>query len=471
MYLSDQLNLSLYGHDLLKKGADERIFANKEGRLQYGIRPVNIDLINRGSCTCSSATEDDLSLITYLLEKNTTPDDWIEQLEQNTGELKNIFITDNKADFEVFYAPSGTDLTYYTLLFGLLIYPDRPILNVVTCIEELGSGSRLASAGKFFSRYNQFGELINQKPPISTGKVLPVFLNARSSQGKILDHKKNIKALIDQHPGHTVIVNLVCGSKSGIEDDLSIIDEIPKENVLINVDFCQFRHREELISSLLKKGVMAMITGSKFFQAPPFCGALLVPKWITSRLKRATRLKVTYPFKPFFSRYDVPWSVREQFGFKDKINVSSILRWSCAIEEIKRYFSLPKRVAQEIIYQWYEFMLNEIKKYDEFELIPDQDKTLNSIVSFRVRCKNGYLNHQQLKELHYAISTRNYTNQQNFKNIFIGQPVSFGNQSFLRMAIGAQNIREFLEADNDPFVEDKAILSIIQSTLIQNYAS
>lgn len=51
----------------------------------------------------------------------------------------------------VFLSPSGSDAEYFALLIAKLINPDKHIVNIVTCNEEVGSGTLAAAGGKFFS--------------------------------------------------------------------------------------------------------------------------------------------------------------------------------------------------------------------------------------------------------------------------------------------------------------------------------
>lgn len=77
--------------------------------------------------------------------------------KQQTAQLKSLINEDDKDIFDIFYAPSGSDLCYFPLIFSKLLYPDKDICNLVTCPEELGSGSRLASQGKYYFDLNQYG--------------------------------------------------------------------------------------------------------------------------------------------------------------------------------------------------------------------------------------------------------------------------------------------------------------------------
>ena len=51
----------------------------------------------------------------------------------------------------IFLTPSGSDAEYIPLLLAQHFNPGKPITNIVTCNEEVGSGTLDASGGRFFS--------------------------------------------------------------------------------------------------------------------------------------------------------------------------------------------------------------------------------------------------------------------------------------------------------------------------------
>jgi hypothetical protein len=53
----------------------------------------------------------------------------------------------------VFLTPSGSDAEYIPLLIAKILNPDpeKEFVNIITCNEEVGSGTVDASKGQFFS--------------------------------------------------------------------------------------------------------------------------------------------------------------------------------------------------------------------------------------------------------------------------------------------------------------------------------
>lgn len=450
---------------LILSGTDERTTLNEKKLSNYGISFTDDNIINRGSCTCNLVTPRHLEFLESKLQSVTNDYDWLDLINEIQNELKQEISGSTKTNYEVFFGPSGTDVVYFPLLFARERFPNKKILNIITCIEELGSGTINAGQGRYFAGINQFGEIIPKGEPIIDADYIETeYLSARCDNGTIENPKENLRKLITDHPDHSIIVSLVVGSKSGIEDNLSWIDELDADNVLWNVDMCQFRHSSELIETLTSKGVSVMITGSKFYQAPPFCGAILIPdRWI-KRIDHIEKLKHFNAFDKVFSNYDLPTILRSKTNLPSIINKGGVLRWLVTINSIESLRSLDSERVESIISNWNTMINNELKKYDEFILMPDQEMTNPTIISFQVKSNGRLLDHQEMRKLFFSIIEDTHTGLPKTK-FFIGQPVAYGDKSFLRLAIGANNIIDLNEGDAE-FTTDKRIIAIIQEKLL-----
>lgn len=458
--------------NLLSKGSDERIFQDEYGLTKYGISLVNTDIFNRGSCTASPATTDDILLMDRMIKNNRKEGDWLNMLDERTLKIKSWLNNEGENSFEVFYAPSGTDLFYYPIIISKLLYPQKKTINIITCKEELGSGTPYASEAIFFSNYNQFGnKIIKGGQIIENRELKTIFFKARSDNGHILNHEEQIKEIVQNNPDKSIIINLVYGSKSGISDNIRIIDKIEADNVIWSIDMCQLRHKQEVIRSFIKKNSMVMITGSKFYQAPPFCAAMLIPNKHYNRIAETKNWSKVIGFKNIFSTYDLPEEVRSRSCFNEKINISGMLRWALAIKEINEYNKIEDKLAENTIRLWNKALTEAIKSLDYFELMPNQEQTNKSIISFRVKTNEGFLDNQQLKSLHKEICRTDYSLNYDFKTLFVGQPVAYRDKSFLRIAIGSKNVREFVKNNEMVFKNDKEVLLLINNKLEEIYGN
>jgi hypothetical protein len=451
----------------LSTGCDERIFVNDQNQIKYWINLMEYEnTVHRGSCTCGTLNDDNMVLMQELLEKNLTETHQYEALlAEQTSDLKALINYEGQDAFDVFYAPSGSDLVYLTTSFSEILHPNQPILNILSCPEELGSGTLLAVRGEFHAQFNQFEERIPQGEKVHPSYHIKVLsLSARGLDGKIINHQEYIKEQIKLHAGHSIIVSLVYGSKSGIEDNLELIDKIDQKDIIWMIDMCQFRHSKEIIHRLLNNNGCVMITGSKFYQAPPFCGALLVSKSFMKDLEQGD-LSQLNKLNRVFSKYDLPESIREKVDLPARQNIGLRLRWACSLNEIKQFKKIPKAIAQGKIKAWNAFINLRLSESTFFELMPDQSITNNTIISFRVKAKGRYLNHGELKDLYKMIVCDGRLPSN--KKVFIGQPVAYGQRSFLRLAIGSMNIRGFVANDEQAFKEDAEIIALIEQKIVE----
>ncbi len=462
--------LKLPFDELITKGGDGRLDIGESGVNKYNVNPVHFaQVFNRGSCTCSPLSEDGHNAAKTLYYRlNNEEFDRVrhEQLKKIT----DLINYEDQDRFDVFFAPSGSDLCFYQLLFANLINPGQKIFNVVTCPEELGSGSNAAFEGRFFSSRNQFGASLSPGARLSeTLKIDCVTLPARDPNGAIINQSQAISELVHEHcRSHSVSGNLVIGSKSGIENNIAVVSQVP-DNVMWTIDLCQFRASRTLINGLLGMNCSVMLTGSKFYNAPPFCAVLLVPKTLSNQFRKATAAAVA-PFASIFSRYDIPdkfSDIREHLP--DYRNFGLLLRWEAALKEMLLMAELDAYDVNQQIDLWNKFVVDNLSRSDYFELMPGQEATNKTIVSFRVKSpSNRYLTHTQLTKLYNDICGGTVTGINGYSKVLIGQPVKYGDRSFIRIALGSSDVRAFVEEGFDGN-RDRSLIQIIESYVKVTY--
>jgi hypothetical protein len=455
---------------LILSGGDERLTVNSAGENKYYVNPLqSAGVFNRGSCTCSPLTPDGERAARSLLNRLAAREVKFGAARQSQRQrIIELYDPDGTHDMNVIFAPSGSDLCYLPLLFSSAIRPGTPVHNIVVCCEELGSGSLLAHQGKYFSRQSQIarhlttGEAVSQKLEI----VYHPF-SARDEAAAILDHSRTIKQLIQDHSAHSaVIVNLVIGSKSGIENSLSIIEECQEYDVVWTVDLCQMRSAPALVGHLLDLNCLLFITGSKFYQAPPFCGAILVPGRRMRDLAEAASPDIA-GFNRLFSRCDFPDdldSLRARFPAYQ--NRGLLLRWEAALAEMELFDHLPSDKTTAAIETWNRTVLDALDRSRVLEPLRDQEQTNRSIVSFRIRHGHRFLSHEELQILHRQVAETGHQTLSRHRKVLIGQPVSYGAGSFLRLAIGAHDVRQLVTGSTD-FDDDLALIRLIENMTSQ----
>jgi hypothetical protein len=454
--------------EVLTQGCDERVHnIPATGLNKYNLNPVEFEtLFQRGSCTANVLTRRSYSVSKAFLGKYSDLN-YENLLETQANRLRSLVQSEFKDPFDVYFAPSGSDLVYYPLMFQMMLNPGKRILNIVSCPEELGSGSKFASETRFYANYNQFGERIEKGAFVDPENQSDVhYLDARDADGNILDRTESINALIKANPDAAVVGSLVFGSKSGIKDDLNVIDT--ESDTMWVVDLCQFRVDKKLIHDLLQKGVMVMLTGSKFFQAPPFCAAMLVPRSWSEKLK-AVDASIIKPYGALFSAYDVPWFMENmRANLPAKENKGLRLRWEIALDEMEAYSYWSQGQTDDIITRWAMGVMSRLETSPYFKLMPDQLKTNMSIISFQVWVDGRALNNDELKTMFDTIATDRHTGfNGGYDRVFFGQPVQYGDKSFIRLALGAFAVRGFLEKDAAELDDDYRLIEIIE-TYAQN---
>ena len=251
---------------VLTSGCDERVFLRPSSNAnKYHLNPVKFEnLLQRGSCTCNLLTPDGYDVATaYLRDYDGV--DYATKAVNQANRLKSLFQDPRAAssEFDVVFGPSGSDMMYVPLLFMTMFNPGKEIVNIVTCPEELGSGSKPAGEIKYYANFNQKGEIVELNGMVCEKEIKTkcLYLNARDDDhGAVLERATEIEAMVEKHIGQSpVVVNLVFGSKSGIEDDLSVIDSLQKKfgtdytKLMFCVDMCQFRSEVSLLHELMAK--------------------------------------------------------------------------------------------------------------------------------------------------------------------------------------------------------------------------
>ncbi len=449
---------------LIFQGGDERLDILETGKNKYHVNPIkHRGLFNRGSCTCSTLNHQTEKIFEDL-ELYDNNQSVLEIRKKQEQRIKKLLNYEGKDEFSLVFAPSGSDLAYLPILFTKILHPKKDILLILTCPEELGSGSQMAYLGKYYANKNQFGEKLEKGDEVNVRyDVNLARFKARNDKGQIIKHSDEISEILEKDKSKAKIGALVIGSKSGIEDDISLIPKLDKD-VMWVVDLCQFRNSKRLVNHLLGMGCMVMITGSKFYMAPPFCGVMLVPKTLSKKINESEiNNKDIEGFDKIFSYYDFSDDFSNlRKNLKKEINKGLTLRWEIALNEMERFNNIPRGNSLQIINEWNNVVRQAIEKSVSFELMPHQEKTNQSIISFRVKSRFGtYLGYDDLKEFYQVMVSDEYQIGE-FNKIFFGQPVKYSCGAFIRVAIGANNIYNLLQLEKEErFNNDKLFMGIL----------
>lgn len=425
-------------------------------------------MLQRGSCTANSVNPDNILDIEAGYQ-NLISKGFDAVRKTQIARITRLLEKDYNNKFDLFFAPSGSDLAYVPLLLANVLYPGKKITSLTSCPEELGTGTKFAVSGKFFFEKGQCGETLGRGASVfSSLDIKSKTFPGRTPSGKIIDQQSVLhKSLLDNKED-VKICNLVVGSKSGIEDNLNVIDP-NLENVIWAVDLCQLRNPARLIHKLLDQNCLILLTGSKFFQAPPFCGVMVIPKSLSRRVA-SFKNPVDPGFSRLFSREDLPesWTYLRNY-FQPLKNEGLLLRWEAAIGEMERFDRINRKRRDVLIRSWYNLVSDMIDKSPYFEPMPDQEQTNSTIVSFRLKYPDGsYLTYNDLKELHKSCMYKTNLNfTEPYDHFTMGQAVSYSQGAFIRFAIGAYDIRQLLK--NPTWLNDQLIFQIISEEIQKMY--
>ena len=293
-------HLAVPSEALLVAGGDDRLTLDPEtGQNRYLCRPYpRPEVIGFSSCTASiispaafaaaEAVRQDLIAASCA----APPDDVLASASDQI--VAELLVHLDVADIaEAVLAASGTDATL--LLTGLLAAerPRQTITTVLMSPSETGSGVPEAVQGRHFAPCTASGQVVEKGgavegfPPglslvsvaLRDGHGAP-----RAPEAVARDCETAITAAAERG---RVVLHAIDGSKTGLAAPgllaLDLLAERFGERLDIVVDACQLRIEPALVRRYLERGWPVLITGSKFFGAPGFCGAVLFPR---ARLRR-----------------------------------------------------------------------------------------------------------------------------------------------------------------------------------------
>ena len=222
-------------------------------------------------------------------------------------------------------------------------------------------------------------------------------------------------------------MHLIEASKTGLR-----VPAVVPRGVEVVVDACQGRISPARLRSYLLRGWPVLLTGSKFYGGPAFCGAVLFPA--------ARRAAIDLASLPSgLAAY-----CHDEGSTQPAANLGTVLRWAAALEEIRSFANGPlpnlltrmRRLADRVR-AWIASTPSLVPvsmPADE----PEQPHAWPpSIVTFAVRdpgVRGRLLALPELRTLYRAIAG---------DGVLVGQPVGIGTSyGGLRIAIGAPTLRD-----------------------------
>jgi hypothetical protein len=277
-------------------GGDDRSLINEDSLTnKYHIRPQPIDPAHvfRGSCTGNPPTQRGYDAGKRLFQRleNLTDEQLDVELaqvfEQQRQQIANLLQLEEGV--QVIICPSGSDAEYLPLAIARAIQGNNRIANGVTQLREIGAGSAPASVGKFFSSHAPLvGRLTDDAEYLAGFEGFDgITIAAREKNGDVVNGAGQMAEFVSSalERGIYPIVHGVFGGKTGIRDEQMPRSLDGGETSLGVVDACQGRFSLNELHQWLKQDSIVLFTASKFYQAPPFCGAVILPSKIAEKLR------------------------------------------------------------------------------------------------------------------------------------------------------------------------------------------
>jgi hypothetical protein len=240
------------------------------------------------------------------------------------------------------------------------------------------------------------------------------------------------------------------------------------------VDACQGRFSLDELHSWLEQDSIVLFTGSKFYQAPPFCGALFIPKRIAEKLRNSpppapVEMYGRDSVGGFLSDKEVSqcfehWMPMLRGPEGNANNVGLALRWEAGLEGIEKLANTPNAEQVKAVNKW----ATSVK-----QMVQDNPDQLDawcverSIVSIRLKKDDGsgWLSMSELRDVYRYMSkdvssavTQLSTEEKEALSTrcFIGQPVDVADShAILRIALGSESLSNYLENQISTLREDE----------------
>lgn len=253
----------------------------------------------------------------------------------------------------------------------------RPISTLLIAPDETSRDVSLAAQGRHFSAESTHldqthqGTLIEGFPDDTTLIPIPIRTpEGRSRTREEIDQDCRHIALREAAQGRHVLLHRLDQSQTGmVTPSIHIVEGLMEQlgdHISVVVDACQARVSPERIARWVQKGMMVMLTGSKFLTGPPCCGALLIPQKTHQQLRHTALPK---GLRDYSHRSEWPEHTQQQ-SLSDGYNLGLAFRWEAALAEMDALFSYPNDSIRMHLEQFMTSVERALKKAPHIHLLP-----------------------------------------------------------------------------------------------------
>jgi len=292
--------------------------------------------------------------------------------------LKNNLRTtlDISDECQIIFSPSGTDSALQIAAMTQII-SDKEITHVLVASDESGSGVPAALKGCHFENTTALNH------PIKKGDKIKGFRDIELVEISLRDEKGDLRSAVQidnevfntisktSKSGRHIVLHAMDQSKLGYqspgEEMIEKLGTLDNLSIQIVIDASQLRLDPKDIQNYLNKGYIVTITGSKYFTGPPYSGALIIPKNVSSSINSVKKY-LPEGLTEYYNNSDWPASWFCTKNLSKGFNFGSYMRWKAAIVEMDRYYKTPLLYRNLAIEMFCNFVEDSIK--DSSFLVP-----------------------------------------------------------------------------------------------------
>ena len=349
---------------------------------------------------------------------------------------------------EAVLAASGTDAAL--IVTGLLAaeQPEVAITSLLMSPAETGSGVPDAVQGRHFAGFAPSGHAVAKGGLVDglphTPRLATIAL--RDQDGAPVaaaDLTRACSAAVSAalRDGR-VVLHAIDGSKTGLAaPDRPALMRLARRfgaSLDIVIDACQGRIEPALVRWYLQQGFPVLVTGSKFFAAPGFCGAVLFPRARLSRIASGGRIACG------LAAY-----ARLEGGVGSRQCAGLLLRWTAALHDMATFGGMAEDEVGHRLDTLGERIRGMIRQESRLRLVPAPRPAgmgwsdRSSVFTFTVRDKDGWMDAGRLRQLYLALNGEPAGALPGGAfRCQLGQPVQLGSPALggLRLALSAAQV-------------------------------
>lgn len=361
------------------------------------------------------------------------------------------------------------------------------------CNIKISCHESVAANGSYFSTHAALsGRLpggVTRLNGFDEESLMEVSIPAREPCGTVLDASSIAKDIADQHPDAYPILHGVFGGKTGLRDSVMPHSADAGSSSLGVVDACQGRFSLEELHGWLEKDSIVLFTASKFYQAPPFCGAIFVPKRIAEKIRNSPppgpmEMYGRDSLGGFLSDKELSscfesWMPLLRGPKGDANNVGLALRWEAGLDGMEKLSKTPSSTQINAVNEWATSVMQMVQGNSD-QL--DAWCVERSIVSIRLKKNNGsgWLGMSELRDVYRymskdvssAIPQLSHEEKEALSTCcFIGQPVDVADShAILRIALGSESLANYLKNPTSTLLEDDIAVRKL-STIAKHFST